>query len=221
MLPAAAALLTCALGLCLAAANPAEVPTSRAALGGCALVALRAPQRMPVQLWWRKGLASHARRTAAAEMASSVAVAGPVPLPVQAGVARARLRRAHLQRVVLIFPAPLPVPMWGRVSRPMKWFCGGPAVGISISSTAPPLPGQTSARPRSAGVADAGLHSGDVSRPCGGGPAEERITWTAEGSHDDVVVLGVQPDLDQGYPWNQLIATDHMKPLSAVCTYLS
>eukprot|EP00892_Ulva_mutabilis_P001804 jgi/Ulvmu1/11624/UM008_0028.1 len=40
---------------------------------------------------------------------------------------------------------------------------------------------------------DDGVHSGGVSRRYGSGPAEEHGTWAAEGSHDNAVLLGLQP----------------------------
>ena len=46
-----------------------------------------------------------------------------------------------------------------------------------------------------------GVHSGDVSRACGGAEAEERITWTAPGTRDDIVLVGVQaPGTDRKCP---------------------
>ena len=36
------------------------------------------------------------------------------------------------------------------------------------------------------------VHSGDVSRACGGADAEERLTWMTPGTRDDVVIVGEQ-----------------------------
>ena len=37
-----------------------------------------------------------------------------------------------------------------------------------------------------------GVHSGDVSRACGGADGEERLTWMTPGTRDDVVIVGEQ-----------------------------